>query len=201
MSRETYIHGTQPTEQARLADLNRLTNGAFLLLVLGDAHQLNFDDDAFDLVYTRYVLEHVADPLQVVREMRRVLRPGGRIAVQENDVGLLRLDPACPHFERVWNAFITYQAQMGGDALIGRRLYHLLHAAGFVQIELSLLPEVHWHGSPGFAGWNARDGLARRPVAWLPLRECPTACPRSEARRAGWRRATRPSVCARPAAA
>jgi hypothetical protein len=42
---------------------------------------------------------------------------------------------------------------LGGDALIGRRLFRLFRAAGFSRIELSLQPEVHWSGSAGFVAW------------------------------------------------
>jgi len=215
-----YIHGTEPSEQERLAGLNRMTNTAFVeflnvspgsrvlevgsglgilaadvavaagvdvvgielsaaqiaasapadrvTFMQGDAHALNFPDASFDLVYARYLLEHVADPERVLREMRRVARPGGRVAVCENDVSLLRFDPPCPAFDRAWEAFTRFQATLGGDALIGRRLYRLFRGAGFTEIALSVQPEVHWHGSSGYAPWvhniignleSARDGM------------------------------------------
>lgn len=202
----TYIHGTDPSEQHRLVQLNRLTNGPFLeflgvrpntrtidvgsglgilaaevagaqphvnvvgvelsgvqlerarrrpgvTYIRGDAHALPVADGTFDLAYARYLLEHVADPGAVLAEMRRVLRPGGRVAVMENDVTLVRFDPPCPMFESVWSSFAAMQHELGGDALVGRRLYRLLQHAGFSQIELSVQPEVHWHGSPGWSAW------------------------------------------------
>jgi hypothetical protein len=90
------------------------------------------------------------------------------VAACENDISLLRLDPPCPAFEEVWLAFQQHQSNLGGDGLIGRRLYRLFRQAGFAQIELSVQPEVHWHGSAGFCGWlqnligniaSARPGL------------------------------------------
>lgn len=226
MTDATYIHGTAASEQARLAALNRLTNGPFVAflqvrpgwqvlevgsglgilaadvadscaevhvtglerspeqlaaatphprvdLVAGDAHQLPFEEGSFDLVYCRYLLEHVGQPEQVVAEMRRVTRPGGRIAVMENDTSLVRFDPPCPAFAAVWNVFARYQWQLGGDAFIGRRLFRLLQAAGWTQIELSLQPETHWSGSPGFRPWvenlrgnieSARAGLLQAAI-------------------------------------
>ncbi len=206
MNDASYIHGTATSEQARLAQLNRLTNRPFLEFlrvesgsrvldvgsglgilaaevaasalgvlvtglerspaqiavatqhqsvnyVEGDAHQLPFEEGTFDVVYCRYLLEHVKQPEQVVAEMRRVTRPGGSIAVMENDTSLVRFDPPCPAFQAVWSVFSRYQWQLGGDAFIGRRLYRLLQAAGWTQIELSLQPEVHWSGSPDFGPW------------------------------------------------
>src|SRR5260221_218765 len=41
-----------------------------------DAHTLPFEDDRFDVTYCRYLLEHVSNPLRVLQEMRRVLKPG-----------------------------------------------------------------------------------------------------------------------------
>ena len=140
----------------------------------GDAHDLDFPDASFDLVYTRYVLEHVGDPERVVREMRRVARPGARVVACENDISLLRLDPPCPSFEAAWQAFARYQQSLGGDAYIGRRLHRLFHNAGLQHIELSVQPEIHWSGSPGFVPWirnlignldSARRGIGNDIVA------------------------------------
>ena len=46
-----------------------------------DAAAMTFADDAFDVVYAPYLISVVPDPVQVVREMRRVCRPGGRIII------------------------------------------------------------------------------------------------------------------------
>jgi SAM-dependent methyltransferase len=141
---------------------------ACVTYVQGDAQRLDFSDKSFDLVYARYLLEHVPDPEQVLREMRRVTRPGGRVAACENDISLLRIDPPCPAFEEVWAAFQQFQESLGGDGRIGRRLFRLFRKAGFSEIALSVQPEVHWFGSPGFSDWirnvignieSARDGL------------------------------------------
>ena len=46
-----------------------------------DAADLKFPDNSFDIVYAPYVISVVSDPVAVVREMRRVCRPGGRFIV------------------------------------------------------------------------------------------------------------------------
>ena len=46
-----------------------------------DAGSLTFADNSFDIVYAPYLVSVVPDPVQVVREMRRVCRPGGRIII------------------------------------------------------------------------------------------------------------------------
>jgi phosphatidylethanolamine/phosphatidyl-N-methylethanolamine N-methyltransferase len=63
-----------------------------------DAANLKFADDSFDIVYAPYVISVVPDPVAVTREMRRVCRPGGRIAI----VNHFRSDnPVMSRFERM----------------------------------------------------------------------------------------------------
>lgn len=49
--------------------------------VVGDAHHLPFRDDVFDRVFAFNVFEHLADPRAAAREIHRVLKPGGAIAI------------------------------------------------------------------------------------------------------------------------
>lgn len=124
-----------------------------LRFVRGDAHELEFEDGRFDVVYGRWVLEHVADPARVAREMRRVLKPGGRAFAQENDVSIQRFDPPTPAVDRMWTAVIQLQERLGGDAVIGRKLCRLFVTAGFRDVEVTTSPEVHRSGTEDFRGW------------------------------------------------
>ena len=54
-----------------------------VLFVQGDAAELPFLDDSFDVVVTRFAIHHFDDPRIQLAEMRRVLRPGGRLAVAD----------------------------------------------------------------------------------------------------------------------
>jgi len=135
------------------AQISMAGGSSGVVFVQGDAQAIPFENATFDLVYARYLLEHVSDPPAVLAEIHRVLRPGGRVAILENDVTLIRFDPPCRMFDEVWAAFVSLQQRLGGDALIGRRLFRLFHAAGFREVELSVQPEVHWFGSPSWRAW------------------------------------------------
>jgi len=119
----------------------------------GDAHALEFPDSTFDVVYCRYLLEHVADPSRVLAEMRRVLKEGGKVFIQENNILVNVFWPECPRFDDIWRKFATLQERLGGDPLVGKKLLPLLRGAGFRDVRLTIHPEAHYSGSPGFRAW------------------------------------------------
>lgn len=119
----------------------------------GDVHDLPFKDNSFDKVYCRYVLEHVKDPMNVLVEAKRVLKKGGEIFIQENSILLIEFYPDCPRFKQIWKKFALLQSFMEGDAMIGIKLYDYLKRAGFVHIELSSVPEVHYPEKETFIPW------------------------------------------------
>ena len=56
-----------------------------IVFATADIHDLPYPDDSFDVVHAHQVLQHVADPVRALREMRRVCRPGGVVAVRDSD--------------------------------------------------------------------------------------------------------------------
>jgi SAM-dependent methyltransferase len=100
---------------------------------LGDATSLPLTPEefgSFDLAHARFLLEHVRDPLAVVKQMVAAVRTGGRVVLMDDDHELLRLWPDCPEAERVWSIYWQSYSTRGLDPLIGRRLANLLHKAG-----------------------------------------------------------------------
>ena len=96
-----------------------------------DIHRLPFDDASFDHVFVCFLLEHLAEPALGLAELRRVLRPGGSITVVEGDHGSACFHPDSEAARLAIGCLVQLQARVGGDSLIGRRLYPLLSAAGF----------------------------------------------------------------------
>ena len=99
----------------------------------GDALRLPLRDDewgTFDVAHTRFVLEHVTDPLAVVRQMVRAVRPGGRVILQDDGHDTFRLSPEPPGFGHLWRCYLRTYDRVGNDPLVGHRLVSLLHQAG-----------------------------------------------------------------------
>jgi ubiquinone/menaquinone biosynthesis C-methylase UbiE len=104
-------------------------------LVAADGGHLPFADGGFDAAFLCWVLEHAADPLGLLREARRVVRPGGRLVCTEVFNASLFLSPACPAFARFWAVFNTRQQELGGDPDVGARLGNLLTESGWTAVE------------------------------------------------------------------
>ncbi len=99
-----------------------------------DLYHLPFPEQSFDHVFLCFVLEHLAEPIAALTELRRVLRSGGTLTVVEGDHGSAYFHPHSQAAQRTIDCLVALQASIGGNALIGRGLYPLLCRAGFEQV-------------------------------------------------------------------
>lgn len=102
--------------------------------VVGDVHALDLPDDGFDVVHAHQVLQHVADPIQALREMRRVCRPGGVVAVRDSDYHGLVWHPADPVLDRWMQLYQRAARANGGEPDAGRWLHAWARRAGFTDV-------------------------------------------------------------------
>lgn len=102
---------------------------------VADVMALPWPDESFDVVHAHQVLQHLEDPVGALREMRRVLRPGGWLAVRDADYGAMRWYPDSAGLER-WRQIYTGVARAnGGSPDAGRRLLAWVRAAGFSHVD------------------------------------------------------------------
>ena len=104
---------------------------------VADVFAMPFRDDTFDVVHAHQVLQHVADPVGALVEMRRVCRPGGIVAVRDSDYPAFAFAPDDGEMERSLAAYgeLTRFNQAHWDA--GRHLLGWAHRAGFDEVEAS----------------------------------------------------------------
>lgn len=107
-----------------------------------DLYDLPFEDGRFDFVYARLVFMHLTDPLRALQSLRRVLRPGGRLLIEDADRDCMFFEPAPPSFPGFWDKVQEGQRRLGGDPNVGRRLAPLLKEAGFQQVQIEAQPIV-----------------------------------------------------------
>lgn len=118
-------------------------------LLMADATQLEFDMDSFDSAFLCWVLEHVGDPMRVLSEVRRVLRPGSPVVITEVQNMSFFIDPYSPQTMAYWLAFNDHQLELGGDPFVGAKLGNLLQAVGFRDIETRVHSIFLDNRSPG----------------------------------------------------
>lgn len=102
-----------------------------------DIFSLPFEAASFDHVFVCFVLEHLPHPQEALARLLEVLKPGGTLTVIEGDHGSWFCQPPSDHASHTVRCLIEAQAHLGGDALIGRRLFPLLIEAGLGDVVVS----------------------------------------------------------------
>jgi SAM-dependent methyltransferase len=178
-------------EAVEVAQQTAPANVAFQV---GDVHQLHFADASFDVVHAHQVLQHVADPVRALREMRRVCRPGGIVAVRDSDYRAFAWYPELPELDDWLHLYLTISTRNGGAPDAGRRLLGWAQQAGFADITATsstwcfATPEdrTWWGGmwadrirSSAIAqqaladGYASQDQLDRIAAAWQAWAQAP----------------------------
>tara|TARA_B100000609_G_scaffold199630_1_gene205204 strand:+ start:5860 stop:6654 length:795 start_codon:yes stop_codon:yes gene_type:complete len=127
---EMISNATKKTEEHALA--------SYVEHLVADATKLPFDDNTFDACRSERVLQHVAHPEDVLAEMARVTKPGGRIVVVDTDFGTLSIDSSEDRVERILTRITTEISHYNGYA--GRQLYRYFREQGLMHLQIEMLP-------------------------------------------------------------
>ena len=105
--------------------------------VVGDVYGLDHADASFDVVHAHQVLQHLSDPVAALREMRRVCRPDGVVAVRDSDYAAFTWDPPSSELDRWLAVYRAVARRNDADPDAGRRLKGWALAAGFGSVSVS----------------------------------------------------------------
>jgi ubiquinone/menaquinone biosynthesis C-methylase UbiE len=108
--------------------------------VQADGTRMPFRDETFDTLYCSWLLEHVPRPVEILREVRRVLKVGGRCLFIEVDNASFLVRPHCPEAMEVMRGLSEAQAAGGGDPYVGQKLDGYFRQAGFTEVEIIPAP-------------------------------------------------------------
>jgi ubiquinone/menaquinone biosynthesis C-methylase UbiE len=103
--------------------------------VNGRAEALPFPNASFDGAWSARTLLHVPDPLAVLRELRRVVRPGGRVALADWDFDTLAVDH--PDRELTRRLLHWRSDHHGGNNWSGRQLFRYAVEAGWREVTVA----------------------------------------------------------------
>ncbi len=111
--------------------------GTRVQFIKGDAMSLPWPDEQFDMVVCRHLLQAVPDPMHVLSEISRVLRPGGRAHLLAEDYGMLLAYPTATDTDEFFPGVpLKFGAAVGCEMRIGRKLFSLLHDLGMAEISV-----------------------------------------------------------------
>jgi ubiquinone/menaquinone biosynthesis C-methylase UbiE/RimJ/RimL family protein N-acetyltransferase len=102
--------------------------------VTGNVEALDLPDGAYDVVHAHQVLQHVADPVRALREMRRVCRPGGLVAARDSDYPAFAWHPTVPELDRWLEVYLSVARSNRAEPAAGRRLLSWARSAGFTDV-------------------------------------------------------------------
>ncbi|GAA5166085.1 methyltransferase domain-containing protein [Ornithinimicrobium tianjinense] len=101
---------------------------------VADAYALAFEDASFDVAHAHQVMQHLADPVAALRELARVVRPGGLVAFRDADYGGMTWHPASPGLTRWLETYRAAARLAGGEPDGGRHTLAWARAAGLTDI-------------------------------------------------------------------
>ena len=106
-------------------------------LTCGDIMALPFEDASFDVVHAHQVLQHLADPVGALAELRRLTRPGGLVAVRDAVYSAMPWFPAPAGMEQWRSVYMATARANGGEPDAGSRLLSWAREAGFADVTAS----------------------------------------------------------------
>lgn len=101
---------------------------------VADANELPFEKKSFDSIFIVWVLEHVKNPMELLKNLKVFLKPGGKIYITEVYNNSLFISPEAPFQKEYYHRYGELQKRMGGDPILGMKLGNLLFDAGYDHI-------------------------------------------------------------------
>lgn len=100
----------------------------------------------YDLVYSRFLLTHLAEPEQVLGKMREAATSNGRMVIEEIDFSGHFCHPPNRYFDRYLELYRAVVARRGGDADLGKKIYFLAREAGWQDLVLRVVQPAFVEG-------------------------------------------------------
>ena len=135
-------------------------------LTCGDIMALPFEDASFDVVHAHQVLQHLADPVGALAEMRRVTRPGGIVAVRDAVYSAMTWFPEPAGMEQWRSVYMATARANGGEPDAGSRLLSWARAAGFADASASA--STWCYATPADRAWQSQTWAQRCLTSFGP---------------------------------
>ncbi|MCI4363354.1 MAG: class I SAM-dependent methyltransferase [Thermoplasmata archaeon] len=116
------------------------------------------EPETYDVIYTRFLLHHLGEPVDTLRRMWAGVRPGGVVVVEDADFGGWCSDPPNDGFDFFVRTYAEALRKSGGDPNTGRSLRRYFLQGGIPEPELALVQPVHTGGEGKKLAWSTLEG-------------------------------------------
>jgi ubiquinone/menaquinone biosynthesis C-methylase UbiE len=106
----------------------------------GNVYELTLPENSFDFVYARFLFQHLEKPQLALKNILRVLKPGGILCVLDIDDNWTSFAPESGAFVKFIRKAGAGQKRKGGNRLIGSQLFGMLNEAGFKNVSTKIRP-------------------------------------------------------------
>ena len=138
-----------------------IANIEFRAMNLHDWHEAA----AYDVVYARFVLQHLSQPVQMLRQMWEAVRPGGVIIVEDADFDGWACYPPSSGLDFFTRTYAEVIRRSGGDHSMARKLYAKFMEAGIGRPEVQVNQPVYIDGEGKTLPWTTLEATADLIVA------------------------------------
>lgn len=116
-------------------------------MVVADVQTLPLETDAYDFSWARFLFEYLADPLEALRHIKRITRPGGIITLLDLDAQLTTFYPLTQEMDEALRFGLGLLESSGFDVYVGRKLADYCRQAGLENINIHVMPYQVYFGN------------------------------------------------------
>lgn len=139
-----------------VAEAGRVDNVSFRAV---DIHDW-IEPSSYDAVYTRFVLQHLRDPGEVLQRMWASVRTGGALIVEDADLDSLASDPESEGLALFQRWYCELLPRRGGTPAMGRKLPALFRGAGIPIASLEVIQKPYSRPDAKFLPWSTLSAVA-----------------------------------------
>jgi SAM-dependent methyltransferase len=101
-----------------------------------DILESRLEPGSFDQLFICFVLEHMEEPVQSLKQMMKLLRSGGTLTLIEGDHSSGKWNPETAASRAAWNGLVVSQQKLGHDPDIGKRLGEIMTDADLQEVHV-----------------------------------------------------------------
>ena len=119
------------------------------------------EEPKYDLVYSRFLLSHLKEPLKVLEKINTCLKVGGKVLIEDTDFSGHFSYPHSNGFASYVSLYQKLLNKRGANANLGQKLFILLNQAGYSDIDFQVSQPIHIKGEGKLMAEITFEGIGK----------------------------------------